>query len=60
MEASAPPRRRAADLSGVADGFIALLENRFPPDPSTGAWLLGTGDGYQVMRYRPEALTKPR
>jgi hypothetical protein len=49
-----------ARILEVADGFIALLENRFPPNPSTGAWLLGTGDGYQVVRYRPEALTKPR
>jgi hypothetical protein len=49
-----------ARILEVADGFIALLENRFPPDPSTGAWLLGAGGGYQVVRYRPEALTKPR
>jgi hypothetical protein len=49
-----------ARILEVADGFIALLDNRFPPDPSTGAWLLGTGDGYRVVRYRPEALTEPR
>ncbi|MFC5267669.1 hypothetical protein ACFPJ1_36610 [Kribbella qitaiheensis] len=49
-----------ARLLEVADGFIALLDNQFPPDPSVGAWLLGTGEGYQVVRYRPEALAKPR
>jgi hypothetical protein len=47
-------------LLEVADGFIALLDNQFPPDPSAGAWLLGTGEGYQVIRYRPEALAQPR
>lgn len=49
-----------ARILEVADGFIALLDDQFPPDPATGAWLLGTGDGYQKIRYRPEALTKPR
>ena len=49
-----------ARLLEVADGFIALLDNQFPPDPIVGAWLLGTGKGYQVVRYRPEALAKPR
>jgi hypothetical protein len=44
----------------VANGFIALLDNELPPDPATGAWLLGTGDGYRTIRYRPEALTGPR
>jgi hypothetical protein len=44
----------------VADGFIALLDNELPTDPPTGAWLLGTGNGFQVMRYRPEALRGPR
>ncbi|WP_406051560.1 hypothetical protein [Kribbella sp. NBC_00889] len=49
-----------ARILEVADGFIALLDNQFPPDPSAGAWLLGTGEGYKVVRYRPEALAKPR
>ncbi|WP_225725132.1 MULTISPECIES: hypothetical protein [unclassified Nocardia] len=29
----------------VADGFIALLDGRLPPDPPAGWWFLGTGEG---------------
>jgi hypothetical protein len=49
-----------ARILEVADGFIALLDDQFPLDPAAGAWLLGTGEGYQVASYRPEALAKPR
>jgi hypothetical protein len=33
----------------VADGLIALVNGRFPADPPTGWWFLGTGDGVQVI-----------
>jgi len=58
----------------VADGFIALLGNVFPPDPpadefidlvgppqsSTGGWLLGTGDGYQAFPMRARVVHRAR
>ncbi len=40
----------------VADAFIALLNGNFPPDPPTGAWFLGTGDGMRVIDYRKKPL----
>ena len=44
----------------VAGGFIALPDGEFPPDPPAGAWFLGGGNGFEVVPYRPDALTKPR
>jgi hypothetical protein len=38
-----------ARILEVADGFIALLDDQFPLDPAAGAWLLGTGEGYQMV-----------
>jgi hypothetical protein len=40
-----------ARILEVADGFIACWRTGSRPTPTTGAWLLGTGDGYQVVRY---------
>jgi hypothetical protein len=42
----------------VADGVIALLAGDFAPDPPTGAWFLGTGNGFRVMEM--ESRTWPR
>lgn len=45
----------------VADGFVALLDGDLAPDPPQGVWLLGTGRGFDVMRYRdrPPHTTQP-
>jgi hypothetical protein len=63
-----------AQVLEVADGFIALLGNVFPPDPptdefidlvgplenSTGGWLLGIGDGYQPFPARATVVHRAR
>ncbi|CAM4482908.1 hypothetical protein NONI108955_33685 [Nocardia ninae] len=36
----------------VADGFIALLDGRLPPDPPSGWWFVGTGEGMRVLTRR--------
>ncbi|MEU7632918.1 hypothetical protein AB0C34_23515 [Nocardia sp. NPDC049220] len=38
----------------VADGFIALVNGRFPADPPSGWWFLGTGAGMQVIKRRSD------
>ncbi|GAB4587059.1 hypothetical protein [Nocardia sp. IFM 10818] len=36
----------------VADGFIALLDGRLPPDPPSGWWFFGTGEGMRELTRR--------
>ncbi|MFI9386171.1 hypothetical protein [Kutzneria sp. NPDC052558] len=53
-------RVEVARVLEVADGFMALLDGSLPPDPATGAWFLGTGHPWSVMKMHPEALVLPR
>ncbi|MGQ0843951.1 MAG: hypothetical protein ACT4QF_07425 [Sporichthyaceae bacterium] len=41
-----------ARILEVADGFLALMDGSFPDDPIDGAWFLGTGDGWAVIRHK--------
>ncbi|MEU0540444.1 hypothetical protein ABZ319_11270 [Nocardia sp. NPDC005978] len=39
----------------VADGFIALVDGRFQPDPPSGWWFLGTGGGMLVIERHADS-----